>query len=817
MHRARFWASIVAAVAVLAVATVGQAKEVAEAPCEPWRAGPWLGSTGAPYPLLGGMANPASVALVEGPQLGVYWASMAQGGTFGTPLMGPLTLAFGYSRVSLLENQSMPRINLDVGLDLGPSVKAGFSWHHTYADNRIGAGDPVSAGLLFLPSRWVALGLTAYNMSEEPLDDVRYGTGASLVRMGAGVSVRPGTERLRIDLSFDTDREAQRLEPQAGLSGVLYPGLELTIAGRYRHTDDGSEFGAGATLSLSTAYTDMAGGYGWLDGRSDYFGAVRLSTVSEPSRIVPSNNFVILDVPVAFAEVRAGNLFGPGPETLLDFRRRLRELAEDPAVAGVFLTFRPMATGWAQAQELAASLRELRGHGKKVVAYLLGSSNQAYYLAAHADHILINPAASLFLTGIHSRLNFYVDLLAEIGIKAQFARIGEYKSFPEKFEQPEPTQAYREAHIHMLDSFYTQLVDGIAAARGMEAEAVRGWIDGAPYTAQQALSSGLVGKVAARTDIKGLLNDLGYAGVRLSKSYPLRQERDRSWGAAPKIAVLVVQGGLVEGRGFGLPLFGSFVGSDSMIAAMKSIGRDPTIDGVLIRIDSPGGSALASERMHAQLKVLAAQLPVVVSVGNVAASGGYYLAVAAPDIYLSAGSVTGSIGIWFGKVVASGLLDKLGIRRTTFARGSNAGLMDVDRALTDGEMETLTERLREVYDLFVQRVSEGRGLSTEKVEAVAQGRVWTGADAVERKLGDRIGGSLEALDALRIRAKVEGDSRVELVYYPQLTLAQQLSRTFMGGSVAASADVLASVMSLVENFAGTHLWALDPWSPTGMN
>jgi protease IV len=807
--------AIVAAAVLLSSATI-YADEVSEAPYEPWHAGPWLGSVADPYPLLGGMSNPAAAALVEGPQLGLYWASVAQGGSLGTPF-GPLSLAFGAARVSLVDGQSMARTNLDIGLDFGPAFKAGFTWHHTYADGRIGPADPISAGLLIRPSRWLSLGLTAFNMSEEPLDELRYGSGASLVRFGGGLSVRPGTERLRVDLSFDMDRKANRMEPQAGLAGTIWPGLELALQGRYRHTDAGSGFGAGATLTLSTVNTDLAMGYGWLDGRSDYFGAVRFSSVSEPSRFVPGKNFVVLDMPVAFAEARGGNLFGPGPETLLEFRQRLRMLSNDPEVTGVFITFRPMATGWAQAQELAASLQELKGRGKKVVAYLLGSSNQAYFLAAHADHILINPAATLFLTGIHSRLNFYADLLAKIGIKAQFASIGAYKSFPEKFERNEPSPAYREAHVHMLDRFYSQLVDGIAAARGIESQQVKAWVEGAPYTAGQALAAGLVGKVASRTDLKGLLSDLGYSDVRLTTHYPLRKVRNTTWGSAPKIAVLVLQGSIVEGRGFGIPLFGKFIGSDATIKALKEIGADPSIDGVLVRIDSPGGSALASERMHAQLKKLATTHPVVVSIGNVAASGGYYLAVAAPEIFLSSGSVTGSIGIWFGKVVATGLLDKLGIQRTTFRRGENAGLLDVDRTLTPEEIASVAERLKEVYDLFVKRVSQGRGIPVEKVETVAQGRVWTGADALDQKLADHLGGSLEALDALRVKAEVSSDVRVQLVFYPRQTIAQQFSRTFMGGSIAVNAELVADVISLAENFSRTHLWALDPWSPTGTN
>lgn len=812
----RRWASAIVVVSVLLGSTVCRCEEVSQAIYEPWRAGPWLGSVAAPYPLLGGLANPAAAALIEGPQLGLYWASIAQGGSLGIPL-GPLSLAFGAARVSLLDGQSMARTNLDVGLDLGGALKAGFTWHHTYSESRIGPGDPISAGLLIRPSRWLSIGLNAFNMSEESLDDTRYGAGASLVRFGGGLSVRPGTERCRLDLSFDADREAQRLEPQAGIAGVLWPGLELALTGRYRHTDAGSEFGAAATLTMATANAEFGGGYGWLDGRSDYFGSLRLAAVSEPSRMVPGKNFIVLDVPVAFAESRGASLFGGGRETLLDFRRRLRKLGKDPSVSGVFLTLRPMGTGWAQAQELAASIVELKQAGKKVVAYLLGSSNQAYFLAAHADHILINPAAPIFLTGLHSRLNFYADLLKEIGIETQFASIGAFKSFPEKFERTEPSPAYREAHVAMLDRFYSQLVDGIAAARGMAAEEVRAWIDGGPYTAKQALAAGLVHRVVARTDIKALLADLGYPDVRVKSLYPVRPVRETTWGPARRVAVLVVQGSLVDGLGFSVPLFGSFVGSDSVIKAIKEIRADPGIDGVLVRIDSPGGSALASERMHAALKGLAARVPVVVSIGNVAASGGYYLAVAAPDIYVSTGSVTGSIGIWFGKLVATGLLDRLGIRRTTFRRGSSAGLFDIDRTLTDQEMEALTERLREVYDLFVERVTQGRGLTTEKVEAVAQGRVWTGADAVESGLADNAGGSLEALDGLRTRMKLAPEVRVELAYYPRQTFAQQLSRTFTGGSVEASKELVASVIAMVESFSGTHLWALDPWSPTSTN
>lgn len=782
---------------------------------EPYREGPQLGSSPAPGPLFGTGVNPAAAGLVEGPQAGLFWSRSAMGGALATRLLGPFSLGVNGAYLPLEGTENSFRFGLDVGLDLGRVLKAGFAWQRTFGDGDIGGLDPMSLGLLVRPHRFLSLAVTAFNVSEEPFAAGRYGSGSDLVRLGGGIAVRPGTGKVRLDGSVDVDRKGRRWESQVGIVGTLYPGLEVGISGHHRRVDHEDVFGVGATLQLATAYTTFAGGYRFLADRSDYFGAVTFSRVSESTRLVAGKVFVAFDLPVAFGEGRTASLFGPAAESLLDFRLRLRQLALDPEVTGVFLTVRQMATGWAQAQELAATLQLLRDHSKTVVVYLLGSANQAYYLAAHADHIVINPAASIFLTGIYSRLDFYARTLEKIGIQGQFVRIGAFKSYPEKFQGTEPSPEYRATQNAMLDRFYGQLVRGIATARKVAPKLVEEWIDQGPYTANQALSAGLVDKVASRTDVKDLLAQLGYPGVRLSGGYPVRDIRDRAWGPQPRIAVLTVQGSMVDGRGFSVPMLGRFVGSDAIIGALKTIRRDRSLAGLLVRIDSPGGSALAAERMHAELSAVAKEIPVVVSMGNVAASGGYYLAVAAPRIFASSGTVTGSIGIWFGKVVASGLLDLLAVDRTIFQRGKNAGLLDLDRTLSDPELASLAGRLKEMYDLFVLRVSTGRGLSTEAVDQVAQGRVWTGADALGHKLVDVDGGVLEALDALKGQVGLSVDRPVTLVYYPQLTFAQQVTRTFTGGSLQQGEEFLGNLRALVLNLQSTQLWAVSPLAWVG--
>jgi protease IV len=775
----------------------------------PYRSTLPLRSMANPTPLLDRDVSPAAIALVRGFQLGLAWHRDVQGGALATELFGPLSLGFGVDHLAPLDGVDGLRTSLDVGMRLGRTAALGFTWQRTFGDSSLAGRDPLSVGLLLRAADAVSFSLAAFNLSEQKFDSSLFSADSGLVRFGTGLAIRPGTGHLEIEGAVELDRKALRIDSTLGLTGRIVDGLEVGVHGQASRTDGNWGWGLGARLALLSPFGDLYGAWRMVDDDHDFAAAMRWSTVSDASVLTPGHYVVKMDLPVAFREGGGKTLFGSRPETLLDFRRKLAEISRDPSVDGVFLTIRPMGTGWAQAQEIAVSLRSLRKAGKKVVSYILNGNNQSYFLAAQTDSIVVNPASLISLTGIYSNLMFFVDALASIGIEAQFVRVGPYKTYPEKFIRTEPSGEYRAAHEAMLDDFYQQLVDGIAEGRKVDTQLIRDWIDSGPHTARRAEAAGMVDRIAPRTDISGLLGELGLKGVTLTTSYPVRKTRGADWGRRPRIAVVTLQGSILDGNSFTLPLIGTrFAGSETIIRSFLKIAGDPTVDGVLLRIDSPGGDALASERMNRSLTELASKKPVVVSIGNMAASGGYYVAVAGQRIFISSGSVTGSIGVWFGRVVISGLLDRLGVSRTSFTRGKNAGVMNMDYRLNEEQMGIAQARIQEIYELFRSRVAAGRKRTVEEIEELAQGRVWTGKGALENGLADSEGGCLEALEYVLKEVGIDSERKVELVYYPQRTFGQMVRS--MGGA-ELSEEWLVELGSVIRHLTMTTSWAIDPW------
>jgi len=769
-------------------------------------------SVAAPLPTLGTDTNPAAVGLTPGSQLHLLWSNLRQGGGVTTGLADVIRLGFGVDRLSPATGLEGMRTNLNVGFRFGESLSLALGWQHTFGNGYLDGRDPLSLGLLLRPGRWVSCGLVGYNLTEE---DFRRGTtrrGAEdLAALGFGMAVRPGTDRITIGADLVVDRKADVWDPTAYLAVKILDGVELHATGDFRYEGSQWGWGVGGLLAVYSPFGDLLGGYRHHDaGDGDFFGALRFSSVSESTKLKPHHRYVMLGLPTGTAEEKRATLFGEAPPTLLETRIKLAELAEDAAVDGVVLVMRRMGTGWAQAQELAESVEQLRKKGKKVVVFLISGGNQALYIAARAAHIVSTPLTMLTAWGISGNLSFYRDFLKWLGIEAQFQWVGKFKSFPEQFMNGEPSPAYREAHETMMDDFFDQLVEGIATGRGVPEERVREWIDQAPVTASQAKELGMIDLVDSFVEPQKTLEKLGLGKVVIRKTYPLLKERSPHWGDPESVAVLTLEGSIVDGRNSTVPLLGQkFVGDDTMIEAMRQIAADPFVGGALLRINSGGGSGLASERMNRELKKLAKKKPVVVSIGNMAASGGYYVAVAGDRIFISPGSVTGSIGIWFGKVVITELLDKLHITRSHFSRGKNASLMSMDRKLTPDELEEVRSRLQVYYDVFVERVVEGRKKTKEDVEKLAQGRVWSGQRAVESGLADEIGGSLEALQYLKSRAGLDASRPVTLVHYPRKSMSEALASSLTGAS--ASGSLADTLQEIVLQLAGTNLWAIDPW------
>jgi protease-4 len=772
------------------------------------------GTTADPTPFLSRDVNPAAVAAVSAPELFILWGDEIQGGALATTLGSALHLAFGLDHVDRGDPLDFWRTSLDVGIGLPEVMGLGFTWQSIYDDGGSLDGlDPLSAGLFVRTGRWASVGFSARNLSEEDS-----GAGGALLQFATGIALRPGTDHVTLGVDVAYDREGNYVDPEAYLAFEPVDGIQVSVNGWTRDdTEDGWQWGAAGMVTLSTLHSDLYGGYGRTSASTGgWMAAARMSGDSRPSVLEPGGLVVHYVLPGGLSENRTGGVLSPPGASLLDIRLRMKQMAEDPDVAGVLIEIGPMASGWAQTQELAESIRYLKAKGKKVIAYVVAGGNREYYLAAQAHKVVVTPALALFLTGISGNLAFVKDFLGLLGVEVQFVKVGKYKSFPEQFTRTEPSPEYREAHEAVMDAFFGQLVDGIAAGRGVEREKVVQWIDAAPFTALRGRDAGLVDYVAPFEDMDDILKKEGLNPKRRVEGYPARDYRVTRWGAPERIAVLVIDGSIVDGRSMTVPMFGNrLVGSRTILDAISQILSDPSIEGVLLRVNSNGGSALASELMNRALTKLKEKRKLVVSMGDTAASGGYYVAAPGQQVLAMPGTVTGSIGIYFGKVVISGLLDKLGIQRTPFERGKHAGLMNLDHRLTQEELQTSTERIEEMYELFLRRVAETRNKTRDQVHEMAQGRVWPGARALELGLVDRTGGYLEALAELKTRVGLADTDPVELVFYPQLTFGEALQQALLGAaaspeSVAADLEAVLDVLSAMTS---TLVWAADPWAP----
>jgi len=813
-------AAFLGAVCVLLLSSSLSAEERAARTKLPYSALFPGGSIADPFPFIGTDLNPAGIAMVAGLQGALYGGNQVQGGGVAGALFSRIHIGFGLDHLMPAEGVAGWRTNLNVGVTVDERILLGLQWQRTFGSDVMAGKDAIALGLLLRPFYWLSFGISAYNLSEEVVDyadrDCVMTRDTGLVQFGAGFAIRPGTDRITLGMDLVTDRRGNFWDPSAYVSVKVVDGIRLAANGWLAQVDADWQWGLGGMLVVSTPAGDLFGGYKTSGGSvHDYFSGVRLTAVPEKTILSHGHHFISFAMPAVGQEEKVGGLLSPAQPTLLETRRMLARIADDPKVDGVFFSISSLSMGWAQAQELAESVKLLRKSGKRVVAYIISGGNKAYYVASYANHIVANPAMVLQLTGIFHTRYFLADVLKSIGVEVQSVRIGKYKTYPEQFTRNEPSPAHLEAQKTMMEDFYGQLVSGIAEARKREPGVVEKWIDSGPFTARTAREMGLVDHVASVTDVTAILEHFGIRNVSLSRAYPVIKTRSDAWGPEPRIAVLLVEGSLVDGSSWKVPLLGyKFCGANNIRNAIKQIGADPSIKGVLLRIDSGGGSALASELLHQAVKSLATRKPVVVSIANSAASGGYYIAVGSNDIFLMPGSVTGSIGIWFAKIIVSELLDRLKIHRVHLEKGKSAGLLSYDRKLSEEELKMALQRLQDLYDLFLQRVSENRKLTKEEVDKLARGRVWSGERALKHKLADRFGGSYEALLHLKEKAGLKRKEPVELVYFPEKSLTRKLTHAILGLEDDTGVDVRMNstrIIDFISYLSQTCSWAWNPW------
>ena len=457
-------------------------------------------------------------------------------------------------------------------------------------------------------------------------------------------------------------------------------------------------------------------------------------------------------------------------------REALHNAGEDPRIVGLAVEVIDPHMELAQAQELSGLIHEFAGHGKWTAAYLESAGefepgNSAYLVASAADEVSLMPQGELNLLGVQLREMFLRGTFDWLGIKPNMEAIGQYKSARNVFTEKDFTPPQREEDDALVASLFGQIVGQISKQRKLDGDAVRGLIDHAPLTAAAGLKAHLVDKLEYQDQFSDRMKHRG------GRKHPLldydNYARPRllpSMGETDQIAVIYGSGEIQRGSGGFDPLLspsGAAMGSDSMEEAFTQAREDDSVRAVVFRVDSPGGSVIGSELIRRQVELTARKKPVVVSMSGYAASGGYWVSTPAAKIIADAGTITGSIGVLGGKFNIAPAAAKLGINTDAVARGANVAMFDQFADFTPGQLEILrTQILGDTYQQFVALVAHGRHLSVDQVNQVAQGRVWTGEQALPIKLVDRIGDFDAALKEARAEAKLPPQKKVGLIELP---------------------------------------------------
>ena len=437
--------------------------------------------------------------------------------------------------------------------------------------------------------------------------------------------------------------------------------------------------------------------------------------------------------------------------SLHGLRRKLQRIAADPQASGVLLKIDGLAAGWATLQSLRDELAHFRASGKRAVAYLLTPDMAGYYAACAADEILIPPSAFLMITGLRAEVLFLKDALAKVGLAAEVEAVSPYKAAGEMFVRSDISPENRAQMERLLDLRFAEIVRAISAARGMTALSARAAIDAAPLSGTAALERGLVDglcyedELATRFKIGDCeLEILDWdAAKRALRLLPARRQRKL-------VAVVQVEGTITGGNSRNLPipipLFGGQqAGADSVAQALRQVERNRRVAAVVLYVNSRGGDAFASDLIWREVLRVRKSKPVVVAMGDAAASGGYYIAAPASAIVAQPGTLTGSIGVVSLRPITAGLLERAAINTVVLSRGAHSGVFSISQPPSDDERQALRDLIFTSYAEFKQRVCEGRDMSEERLDPIAGGRVWLGQEALELGLIDQLGGLPAAL------------------------------------------------------------------------
>ncbi len=468
--------------------------------------------------------------------------------------------------------------------------------------------------------------------------------------------------------------------------------------------------------------------------------------------------------------------FGGPDQSLTGLVMQFKKAKVDKRIKAILLDVNMSGVGWGKAEEIRDAITDFRSSGKPVYAFVEFGLNKEYYIATACDKIIVPPPGELFINGLAADVMFFRGSLDKLGIYPDIYQIGKYKSAGDMFTQKQMTEAHRQYINEMLDDLYGRYVNTIAQTRHKTPDEVKALIDNAPYSAAKAKEVGLIDDVLYKDDVeKQFKKLLGYkdtdqfVSVR-GTDYRDVQPESLGLNKGDKIAVIYASGEIGSGSSQNSPSGDQSIGSDTVAKALNDAAADTSLKAIVLRVDSPGGSGLASDIIWHAVEAANQKKPVVVSMSDVAASGGYYISASAAKIIAQPSTLTGSIGVVAGKPVMRGFYDWLGISNEYVLRGKNAGMFRETEKFSDDERAKFEEWIKTTYyQDFVPKVAKGRNKDAQYIDSIAQGRVWTGGQAKDRGLVDDFGGLDKAIEVAKQLARIPADKGVERVILPYPT------------------------------------------------
>jgi len=718
--------------------------------------------------------------------------------------VGPLALGLGVAGVGDGPGTKTTTTRLDVGLALrlSPTAAIGLQWMDlgSDADPELDDYGAWTLSASFRPWRALAISLAMEHLNAPVTPGTNGREEDPVARLG--LAIRPAGERVSFGLEGSRTLADDAAVWQAMFTArmMLVPGVALGGYVRYENLEEGgaARVAGGVFLGLYQGGAGLETGF---DATDDAGAPMRMSLLAKVgsekrASLVPGAEEVYhLKLGGELPERPTNSLFGEPRPGFAHWLLALDRVTKDPQVVGLMLQI-DVAPSWAQCWELRQAMGRIQKAGKKVLALMTVGDMRAQYLASAADQVHLYAAGGLMLNGLSLTQTYFLGLMEKLGVKAEFIKFDEYKSAPEPFSRTGPSEPSIEQTRALLDGITREWLSAVGAGRKLDDATLMAILEAGPQSMHVALEKKLVDGLVEGDALGELVESVFGRGVKLVDRYVARPDGWRRWGTKTRIAVLPVTGSIVDGGSAGespLPipfLGGETTGDASFAGALAAAAADPDVAAIVIRVDSGGGSAVASDRMHRAVLMAKKQKPVIVSMGDVAASGGYYLAAGVP-IFATPVTITGSIGIFSGKVDLSGMYALLGITTHTEKSNERADMMGSYRPFTEAERVSAKNTLRAYYERFLGVVATGRRMTVDEVDKIARGRVWLGGDALDRKLVDVRGGLWDAINEARAQAGIDPDADIGIQYVGTLGALSGLQRLI--GGVFGFADALAEV------------------------